>query len=95
MGRADPCEAASLMVTSGHLSSRDAWLAVSAAARRCMGLPVPSVAAGSVAEFVALRAESLDAAVAGAATERTVLSRGRVVASTRVLREVPGAAARS
>jgi len=89
MGRADPCEAASLMVTSGHLSSRDAWLAVSAAARRCMGLPVPAVTAGSVAEFVALRAESLDAAVAGAATERVVVSRGRVVASTRVTRTVP------
>jgi cytosine deaminase len=89
MGRADPCEAASLMVTSGHLSSRDAWLAVSAAARRCMGLPVPAVTAGSVAEFVALRAESLDAAVAGAATERVVVSRGRVVASTQVIRTVP------
>jgi cytosine deaminase len=90
MGRADPCEAASLMVTSGHLPARDAWLAVSAGARRCLGLPVPRVEAGSVAEFVALRADSLDAAVAGAATERVVLSRGRVVARTRVSREFPG-----
>jgi cytosine deaminase len=92
MGRADACEAASLMVTSGHLSSRDAWLSVSVAARRCMGLPVPRLTAGSVAEFVALRAESLDAAVAGAATERVVVSRGRVVAATRVTREPAGLA---
>ena len=88
MGRADACEAASLLVTAGHLSSREAWEAVSAGARRCMGLPVPSLTAGAPAEFVALAAESLDAAVAGAATARLVFSRGRVVARTRVLREV-------
>ena len=92
MGRADACEAASLLVTSGHLSTREAWDAVSAGARRCMGLPVPTVAAGSVAEFVAVQAESLDAAVAGAGTARVVVSRGRVVARTQVQRVLAGAA---
>ncbi|GHE07503.1 hypothetical protein [Klenkia taihuensis] len=90
MGRADACEAASLLVTSGHLSTREAWDAVSAGARRCMGLPVPAAAPGSVAEFLVVRAESLDAAVAGAGTDRLVVSRGRVVASTQVQRVFPG-----
>jgi cytosine/creatinine deaminase len=91
MGRADACEAASLLVTSGHLSTREAWTAVSAGARACLGLAVPAVAPGSVAEFVAIEAESLDAAVAGAGTARVVVSRGRVVATTRVSRQVLGA----
>ena len=88
MGRADACEAASLLVTAGHLSTREAWRAVSAGARACMGLPVPALAAGSPAEFLALAAESLDAAVAGAATARVVVSGGRVVARTTVSRTV-------
>ena len=88
MGRADACEAASLLVTSGHLSTREAWTAVSAGARACMGLPEPAVTPGSVAEFVAIEAESLDAAVAGAGTARVVVSRGRVVARSTVVREV-------
>ena len=92
MGRADACEAASLLVTSGHLSAREAWHAVSAGARRCMGLPVPAVAVGSAADFLAVEAESLDAAVAGAGTARVVVSRGRVVASSSVRRVLPGRA---
>ena len=88
MGRADACEAASLLVTSGHLSTAEAWTAVSAGARACLGLPVPAVGVGSVAEFVAIEAESLDAAVAGAGTARVVVSRGRVVARSTVRREV-------
>jgi cytosine deaminase len=90
MGRADPTEAASLMVTSGHLSSREAWDAVSGGARRCLGLPVPAVAPGAVAELVALRAETLDAAVAGAATARLVFPRGRPAARTEVRHELFG-----
>jgi cytosine deaminase len=93
MGRADACEAASLLVTAGHLSTREAWLAVSAGARRCMGLPVPAVAEGAVAQFVAVAAESLDAAVAGAGTARVVVSGDRVLATTHVHRAVlPGIA---
>jgi cytosine deaminase len=88
MGRADACEAASLLVTAGHLSTREAWHAVSAGARSCMGLPVPAVAEGAVAEFVAIAAESLDAAVAGAGTGRVVVSGDRVVATTEVRRVV-------
>ncbi|WP_034511477.1 amidohydrolase family protein [Blastococcus sp. URHD0036] len=88
MGRADACEAASLLVTAGHLSTREAWLAVSAGARRCMGLPVPAVTEGAAAEFVAIAAESLDAAVAGAGTARVVLSGERVLATSAVQRSV-------
>ncbi|MCZ2839240.1 amidohydrolase family protein [Modestobacter sp. VKM Ac-2985] len=90
MGRADACEAASLLVTAGHLSTREAWHAVSAGARACMGLPVPRVAEGSAAEFVAIAAESLDAAVAGAGTARVAVSGDRVLATTRVVRSLPG-----
>ena len=92
MGRADACEAASLLVTSGHLSTREAWHAVSAGARRCMGLPVPAAVVGAAADFLAVEAESLDAAVAGAGTARVVVSRGRVVASSSVRRVLPGRA---
>ncbi len=88
MGRSDACEAASLLVTAGHLSTGEAWHAVSAGARRTMGLPVPAVAVGSVAELLAVRAESLDAAVAGAGTARLVISGGRLVARTRVERDL-------
>ena len=90
MGRADACEAASLLVTAGHLSTREAWSAVSTGARALMGLPVPAVAEGAPAEFVAIAAESLDAAVAGAGTARVVVSGDRVVAETQVLRRVVG-----
>ncbi|WP_222195009.1 amidohydrolase family protein [Modestobacter italicus] len=90
MGRADACEAASLLVTAGHLSTRQAWHAVSAGARACLGLPVPAVAPGAAAEFLAVEAESLDAAVAGAGTARVVLSGDRVLARTQVVRDVRG-----
>ncbi|CAA9418265.1 MAG: Cytosine deaminase, partial [uncultured Quadrisphaera sp.] len=88
MGRSDACEAASLLVSAGHLSTVEAWHAVSSGARRAMGLPEPAVAVGAAAELLALRAESLDAAVAGAATQRLVFSRGRLLARTRVEHEV-------
>ncbi|WP_369131103.1 amidohydrolase family protein [Modestobacter roseus] len=90
MGRADACEAASLLVTAGHLSTREAWHAVSAGARSCLGLPVPAVAPGAAAEFLAVAAESLDAAVAGAGTARVVLSGERVLARAQLLRQVSG-----
>ncbi|RZS82685.1 cytosine deaminase [Motilibacter rhizosphaerae] len=83
MGRADACEAASLLVTAGHCSTREAWLAVSAGARAVMGLPVPAVREGSVARFLAVEAESLDAAVAGAGSARVAVVGERVAASTR------------
>lgn len=88
MGRSDPCEAAALMVAAGHLSTAEAWHAVSTGARRVMGLPEPAVAVGAAAELLAVRAESLDAAVAGAGTQRLVFSGSRLVARTRVEREV-------
>jgi cytosine deaminase len=53
-----------------------------------MGLPVPAVAVGAAAELLAVRAESLDAAVAGAGTQRLVFSGGRLVARTRVEHEL-------
>ncbi len=88
MGRSDACEAASLLVSAGHLSTAEAWHAVSTGARRAMGLPVPAVAVGAAAELLAVRAESLDAAVAGAGTQRLVFSGGRLIARTRVEHEL-------
>ncbi|MCW0212826.1 MAG: cytosine deaminase [Pseudonocardia sp.] len=89
MGRADPTEAASLMVTSGHLSSSEAWAAVGTGARACLGLPAPALVRGAPAELLALRAETFDDAVSGSATGRVVVHRGRVVARTVVTQEFP------
>lgn len=90
MGRGDPFEAASLLVTSGHLLPEEAYAAVSAGARAALGLPMVSVAAGSPADLVAVRARGLAEALATATPERRVYHRGRLVAATRVERSFPG-----
>jgi cytosine/creatinine deaminase len=87
LGRGDPLETASLLVAAGHLTPRQAWVAVSAGARAAMGLPAVRVEAGAPAELLAVRAASLEEAVAGASSDRLVLHRGRVVSRTVVTRE--------
>jgi cytosine deaminase len=80
VGRGDPLEAASLLVTAGHVLPDAAVHAVSGAARAVLGLPAVSVAPGSVADLVALPARSAREAVAFAPAQRLVLRAGRVVA---------------
>ncbi len=91
LSRIDPLETAALLVAAAHLSVRDAYDAVSTAARRAMGLPDAALEVGAVADLLALRAATLDDAIAHAGEDRVVLRAGRVVAHTRVEHEVvPG-----
>ena len=93
LGRADPLEAAALLVGAGQLRPEEAWDAVSAAAREVLGLPaVPGhgvLRPGAPAELLAVRASGLRDALAGADADRTVVSRGRVAVRTRVNRTYP------
>jgi len=87
VGRADPFETASLLVTAGHLTVEEAYAAVSATARRIMGLPPAGPAAGLRADLLAVRATSLTDAIARAPQDRLVIFAGRVVARSTVRRE--------
>ncbi len=82
MGRADPCETASLMVMAGHLLPDEAWQAVSSASRRALGLAAAGVEVGAVADLVAIRAESLREAIAMGPTGRVVLKAGGIVSGS-------------
>ena len=86
VGRADPLETASLLVTAGHLRPDEAYAAVSTGARAAMGLPEVRVATGFPAELLAVQAASLEEAIAGG-TNRIVIHRGRVVSRTTVTHE--------
>jgi cytosine/creatinine deaminase len=88
MGRADPLETGSLLVTAAHLTSEQAYRAVSEGARAAMGLPPVRLEPGRPAELLALRAESLDQALADP-TDRLVIHQGRVVSRTTVTRQGP------
>ena len=89
VGRGDPLEVASLLVTAGHLDVEEAYRAVSVAARAAMGLPEVRIEAGFPAELLAIRATSVQDAVAAASAERVVVTRGQVVCRTRLIRELP------
>jgi cytosine/creatinine deaminase len=71
----------------GHLTVAEAYHAVSTASRRVLGLPPAGVAAGRAADLLAVRADSLDDAVARTPDDRIVLSRGRVIAVTETSRQ--------
>jgi cytosine deaminase len=83
VGRADPLETASLLVTAGHLTFEEALAAVTTSARLLVR--------GSVAaDTVAVRAASIGDAVAFAPAERVTRRAGRVVASTLVTTVIQG-----
>jgi cytosine deaminase len=79
MGRADPLEAASLLVTAGHLDVAVAFDAVSSSARRVMGLDASGLVVGAPADLVAVRGRSLREAMAEADSRRVVVRHGSVV----------------
>lgn len=85
MGRIDPFEVASLLVTAGHLTASEAYRAVSSDARRAIGLGTGSTEVGSPADLLAIRAHTLQEALAEATEARIVLKRGRLVATTSVI----------
>jgi cytosine deaminase len=84
MGRIDPFEVASLLVTAGHLSVTEAYRAVSTDARRAIGLVAGSTEVGSPADLFAIRARSLHEALADASEARVVFKHGSLVAATSV-----------
>lgn len=86
LGRADPLEAASLLVAVGHVGPDEALAAVGVNGRRLLGLPPAGFEVGDAADFVAVRASSAVEAVAGAPAERVVIRRGEVIARTEVTR---------
>ncbi|MFI6861901.1 amidohydrolase family protein [Streptomyces sp. NPDC050421] len=86
VGRGDPLEAAFLLASQSGLRAEHAYEAVSAEARRAMGLPEVRVEAGFPAELLAVRGEGL-AGVLSLAYSRVVVHRGRVVARTSAVRE--------
>jgi cytosine/creatinine deaminase len=87
VGRGDPLETASLLVAAGHLDPAVAYSAVSDGARAAMGLEPVRVEPGAPAELLAVRAASVEEAVAAAPPERLVLHRGELVSRTTVIRE--------
>jgi cytosine/creatinine deaminase len=86
VGRADPFETTSLLVTAGHLDARQALHAVTDAGRTVLGLPPAGLFRGGLADLVAVEADDVTDVLAGAAGSRVVLRRGRVVAATTVER---------
>ena len=91
MGRGDPFETASLLVTAGHLLPDDALRRVSASARDVMGLPAAETRPGAAADLVAVDASSQREAVAAAPGTRKTFKAGRLVAHTARRVVVPGA----
>ena len=83
VGRADPLETASLLVSAAHLRPVQALGLITVGARALLDLPAIAVTPGSPADLVAIRAESIEDAVAFAPEERLVLHDGRLVARTR------------
>ncbi len=80
VGRSDPLETAALLVMAGHLLPDEAYDLVSNNVRRTMGLEPVTFEPGSPAEFVAIDAPSIRAAIADAPADRIVIHEGRVIA---------------
>ncbi len=83
VGRSDPLETAALLVMAAHQSPEAAYDMVSNGARRAMGLAPVHFQPGDPADFLAIDAPSVRAAVADAGMSRRVWRRGRPVASSR------------
>jgi cytosine/creatinine deaminase len=84
MGRADPLETASLLVTAGHLSPQRALEAVTSGARVALGLPPHGLAEGQPADLVLVAGRDPAAAIAAGSPQRTVFRGGRIVSVTTV-----------
>lgn len=84
IGRCDPLETASLLVSAAHLSIQEAWSLVSESVRRLLDLTPVEVAVGSPADFVAIRADSVREAIADQPPDRMVFHEGRLIAKTSV-----------
>jgi cytosine deaminase len=85
-GRADPFETTSLLMTAAHLRPVEALAAVTTGARTVLGLPEAGTAPGAAADLVLVPDVDLGDVLAGAVDARVVVSGGRVIADTRVVR---------
>lgn len=79
VGKGDPLETAALMVMAGHYLPVDAYESCSSRVRVAMAMPPVSVAAGSPAELLAVRAASVREAIAFQPHDRITIHRGRVI----------------
>ena len=79
VGKGDPFETAALMVMAGHYLPADAFEACSSMVRNALAVPAVSVAVGSPADLVAIRAASVREAIAFQHHDRITLHAGRVV----------------
>ncbi|WP_214403828.1 amidohydrolase family protein [Pseudonocardia lacus] len=86
VGRADPFETTSLLMTAGHLRGDEALAAVTSGARAVMGLPPAGTAPGERADLMLVPDVPPGDVLAGATDARVVLHGGRVVADTRTAR---------
>lgn len=85
-GRLDPLEAAALLVTAGHRSIEQAWAMVGATARAVIGAEPAGPEPGARADLVAIRARSVQEAIALAPADRWVWRAGRLLSRTQVRR---------
>ncbi len=83
VGRCDPLEVASLLVTAAQCELGDALAMVSTSARAVLGLAPAGPQIGAVADLLAVRSESITSTVAMAPADRMVFTAGRLVAHTR------------
>ena len=88
VGRADPLETASLLVTAGHLTPDEALHAVTGGARAVLGLPAAGPYEGAVADLLAVRAQTVSEVLGACCPERLVFAGGRLVSRTSVVREI-------
>lgn len=88
IGRGDPLETAALLVAAGHLAPEPAYDYVSNRARAAMGLEPVALRPGAPAELLAIAAGSVREAIATCTEDRIVIHRGRIVATTRVRRQL-------
>lgn len=88
VGRSDPLETAALLVMAGHMLPDDAYDMVSNDVRRAMGLAPVRFEVGDPADFMAIDAPSIRAAIADAPADRMTFRSGRLVASTATTRTI-------
>ncbi len=88
IGCGDPLQTAQLVMAAAQQDAETAYRLVSEGARAVMGLPPVRVEPDAPAELLAVRARSLTHAIATATEDRVVIRGERVVARTRVERDL-------
>jgi len=90
VGRSDPLETAALMIMADHQLPSAALDLVTSSARAVMGLPIAGPTVGSVADLVAIEAQTERQAIADAPLGRRTYRRGRLTSVTQVERTFTG-----